>query len=267
MKTYFKLELKKAIFSWKTMLSIIILTTLFIAPYLKEGTSPYLELDGVDMFLRISGFSYIGYIAPVVVGLIYSTSIIEDKQSGFMDKIIEIIDRKTYFKVKLLVNSLANSIIFGISYGIVILYLIISLGISSEIQDEMLMGSFVKGSVFIGIYDISKLLYIVTIFLLVVISSVAFSTFLLAVTTVSKKKIIAYILPIFYVVLTGVFFEIWVLNGIVDFNITRLFNIAIYRRGSGIGILLYDLILMLLGIGFIYRFAYKENLKLKEIIE
>lgn len=263
MKTYFKLELKKAIFSWRTIVSILILIALFMVPALQRTIFPYPGLDGVDSFIRLSEFSYIGYIAPVIAGLIYSTSIIRDKESGFMDKLMEIITVKTYFIVKLIVNIIISAFAFVISEGVVILYLFASYGISNGIKDAGLTGAFVKGSAFIGIYDISKLLYIIITFLVVIISSVAFSTFMLGITTASKKKLTAYILPIFYVILTGILFEIWLLNGPINFNITLLFNVVNNRATDGISVLVYDLILMLLGIGLIYRFGYKRTLNSK----
>lgn len=262
MKTYFKLELKKAIFSWRTIVSILILIALFMVPYLDRTILPWPGLDGMDSFIRLSGFSYIGFIAPVVVGLIYSTSIIRDKESGFMNKVVEIITIKTYFMMKLLVNVIINAIVFAISYSVVILYLFANYGVSNGIKDAGLTGAFVKGSVFIGIYDISKLLYIITIFLVVVISAVAFSIFMLGITTASNKKLTAYILPIFYVILTGIFFEMWFLNGSIDFNVTKLFNVVVSRATNGVNLLLYDLILTLLGVGLIYRFGYKRALYL-----
>lgn len=262
MNTYFKLELKKAIFSWRTIVCTLILIALFMVPALQRTVLPWTGLDGVDSFIRVSGFSYIGYIAPVIAGLIYSTSIIRDKESGFMDKLMEIVTVKTYFIVKLIVNIIISAVVFAISYGVVILYLFINYGVSNGNKDADLTDAFIKGSAFIGIYDISKLLYIIATFLVVIISSAAFSTFMLGITTASKKKLTAYILPIFYVILTGILFEMWFLNGSIDFNVTKLFDVVNNRTTDGISVLVYDLILMLLGVGLIYRFGYKRALNL-----
>lgn len=262
MKIYFKLELKKAIFSWRTVVCTLILIALFMVPALQRTFLPWPGLDGVDSFIRLSHFSYIGYIAPVIAGLIYATSIIRDKESGFMDKLMEIITVKTYFIVKLIVNIIITAVVFAISYGVIILYLFISYGVSNGNNSAGLKGEVVKESAFIGIYDISKVLYIIAIFLVVIISSVAFSTFMIGITTASKKKLTAYIFPIFYVILTGILFEGWFLNGSINFNVTNLFNVVINRATDGISMLVYDLILMLLGVGLIYRFGYKRALNL-----
>lgn len=115
MKTYFKLELKNALISWKTVLCIFINLALFMIPYLGERAYPYPDMDGVDYFIRISHFSYVGYIALIVLFLVYSASIIKDKESWFMNKILKIISTKAYFGIKFLINTIITACIFPVS--------------------------------------------------------------------------------------------------------------------------------------------------------
>lgn len=187
MKSYFKLEFKKTIFSWRTIISSLIILASFIIPYLNELTFPYPGLDGVDYYIRINEFSYIGFIGPVIAGLIYSTSIIRDKESGFMNKLLEVIDVKTYFTVKLAINALITSIVFAVSHGIAILYLIITYGINNTAIKDIGCGAF------IGVYYVSKITYIILMLLVISLSSAAFSIFILGVTTAVGKKLIAYL--------------------------------------------------------------------------
>ncbi|WP_252229904.1 hypothetical protein [Clostridium sp. ZBS15] len=264
MKKYLKLEFKKNMFSWRTISSILIILSVFMIPYLEEIKFPCQELDGVDYFIRLSEFSYIGFIGPIIAGIIYSTSIINDKESGFINKLLEIIDIKTYFKVKLIVNVLINFIIFAISYGICILYLIIKYGLNN-IRDGMTNGAFVISG-FIGVYESSKILYIIIILLGTLISSVTFSTFVFGITTITGTKLTAYIFPIFYVILTGIFFEMWFLNSVIDFNVVKLFNLIESNTQNGINIILYNLILMILGVGLLYKSCYKDVLYLSREI-
>lgn len=255
MKSYFKLEFKKTIFSWRTIISSLIILASFIIPYLNELTFPYPGLDGVDYYIRINEFSYIGFIGPVIAGLIYSTSIIRDKESGFMNKLLEVIDVKTYFTVKLAINALITSIVFAVSHGIAILYLIITYGINNTAIKDIGCGAF------IGVYYVSKITYIILMLLVISLSSAAFSIFILGVTTAVGKKLIAYLLPIFYAIITGVFFQIWSLNNIVDFNVMNLFNLVMNYTTKGINVIIYDLILVFLGILLLFKFGYRRTIQ------
>lgn len=261
MNAYFKLELRKNIFSLRTIISILIILVTFIIPYLEEFDSPYPGLDGVDYFVRIHQFSYIPFVAMIVSGFTYSTSIIKDKESGFINKLLEIIDIKIYFKVKLAVNALINAVVFIVSYSISILYLIINYGLINDNGANINKGAFLMNTL-IGFYQTSKLLYIITIVLLTVISSIAFSTFMLGLVTVTGKNLIAYIFPIFWAILTGIFFQIFSLNSIVDFNVIKLFYLTRNTRIDDLGAMVYDLILILLGMLILYKFCYKRNLNL-----
>lgn len=256
MKTYFKLEFKKTIFSVRTVISILIILTLLMIPYLQEISFPFTELDGVDYYIRISHFSYIGFIGPVVAGFIYSTSIIKDKESGFINKLLEVINIKTYLIAKLTVNTLITFIVFAVSHGICILYFIIIKGVRNTVSTD------IGNSAFISVYNVSKISYIILILLVIALSSAAFSIFVLGVITATEKKFIAYILPACYVIVTGIFFEIWSLNNIFDFNVTELFNLIINTHTKGLSVIIYDLILMLLGILLLYKFGYKRDLAL-----
>ena len=256
MKTYFNLEFKKTIFSMRTIISFLIILISLIIPYLKEMAIPYPGLDGVDYFIRISNFSYIGLIGPVVAGLIYSTSIIKEKESGFINKLLEVITLKTYFIVKLAVNTLITFIVFAVSHGILIIHLIITKGVSNTVVKDIATGAFTS------VHDVSKISYIILMLLVIALSSAAFSIFVLGVVAATEKRFVAYILPAFYVIITGILFEIWSLNTVVDFNVTELFNLTMNAHTKGLSVIIYDLILMLLGVVLLYRFGYKRSLAL-----
>jgi hypothetical protein len=261
MKAYFKLELRKNIFSLRTIISILIILVTFIVPYLEEVKFSHPGLDGVDYFMRIHQFSYIPFVAPIVAGMTYSMSIIKDRESGFINKLLDIIDIKTYFKVKLIVNALINTFVFAVSYSISILYFIIIFGLANDYGANINNGAFIMNS-FIGFYQTSKVLYIIIMVLATVISSIAFSTFMLGIVTLTGRNLTAYIFPIFWVILTGIFFEIFSLNGIIDFNVIKIFYLTGNTFIDDLGAIAYDLILTLLGMLVLYKFCYKRNLNL-----
>ncbi|MDS0524685.1 hypothetical protein NNC19_03270 [Clostridium sp. SHJSY1] len=256
MKTYFKLELKRALFSWKTIISFIAILISLLIPYIDEVRFHLTELDGIEYFLRVTGMSYFVFIGPIIAGVVYSTSVITDKKTGFMEKLLEIIDVKTYYKVKLVVNALVNSIIFLFSHLIIIIYFIIIYGVNNRGFKDVSAGAFVIFD------DISKISYVLLICIVIPISSVTFSTFILGITTITNKKFVGYILPVFYVILTQVLFEIWQFNNIIDLNLGKLFTIELYSGVNLLNTLIYNLILMLIGVCLLYKFCYKRTLSL-----
>lgn len=257
MKTYFKLELKKALFSWKTKISIIIILGFYIIPYINELSMGLSHFDGLNYYLYICDLSYVIFVYPLISGIIYSTSIIKDKETGFLNRLLEVIDIKTYFKTKLVVNAVITSLVFSVSNCIMILYLICFYGISNTAVENR------ARRVFSGVYERSPILYIILELVVLIISSVSFSTFMLGVITTARKKFIAYLLPGFLVVLTGILFGMWSLNNVVDFNIVRLFAPLSFIPNI-VNTIIYDLILILVGSFLLYKFGYKKTLVLCE---
>ena len=49
-----------------------------------------------------------------------------------------------------------------------------------------------------------------------------------------------------------------ILAVVVDFNVTKLFNLVINFTGNGVNILIYDLIQILVGVVLLFRFGYKR---------
>ncbi|MBD7913245.1 hypothetical protein [Clostridium cibarium] len=263
MKTYFKLELKKSLSSWRTKISILIIIAMFMIPYF-QGLSlfklPFFEglsfidasSDGINCYIKLHHYSYIGFLGPTIAAFIYSTSIISDRKNGFLKRLLEIIDIKTYLKVKLAVNALVTSIVFIASNCIFILYLTLFYGVDNGVLDEIMVG------VFPVVYKSSKVIYIILLLVVIAVSSACFSTFMLGATTAVNKKFIAYLLSIFYAVFTGIFFEIWGANYVVDFNVAELFNLIAYHNLTLTHVIIYDIVLALIGIVLLYKVSYKK---------
>ncbi len=254
MKTYFKLELRKNLFSLKTIIIILILLTSLIEPLIKELLFPSPSLDGVDYYINISHFSYIVFIAPSIIGLIYSTSIITDKKSGFLEKVLDIIDIKTYYKTKVIVNLFLTSSIFIVCHGVIIVYLIFRFGVNNIPSNEINVVA-IK-----NIYEMSKILYIFLLLVIIGISSSAFSIFVMGLATATNRKMVAYVFRPFYMITTGILFEIASINNFIDFNVIKIFNLIGFNKTTIFNVLLYDLILIILDLIILYKFSYKKNL-------
>lgn len=231
------------------MIAALILLSI---PYLNEIKHPFMDRNGISYFIVIYQRSYIGIISPVIIGLIYSTSIVKDMESGFFNKLLEVIDLKTYYKVKLIVNSIITFIIFAVSHGILILHLIVRFGMKYSDDKGMSIGTFSN------IYHNSKIAYVMLVILFVSISAAAFSTFVLGITTALGKKIIAYLFPAFYIVITSIIFGSFSLNKVFNFDITRLFNLN--YGAKPLNIIIYDLVLATIGLVLIYKYGYKREL-------
>lgn len=253
MKTYFKLELKRALLSWKTIISMVAIITLLSLPYLKEMNYKLEFFNGVDYFLRSYEKSYVYIFTPVIAGFIYATSLIKDKETKFLYKLLDVINLKTYYVVKIAVNAIVNFVVFSVSYIILALCFILKFGLTNT--DPMYIPPL---GPYGNIYHISKIGYIAFIILCISISVAAFSTFILGATIAFNNKIIAYILPTFYVFLTSIFFSMLSLNNVINFDITRLFNLS--YRPEVLNAIAYDLILTIVGVLLIYKYGYKREL-------
>lgn len=253
MNTYFKLEFKKTLISWKTVLATLTFISVLMIVYFDNMLYSNGRLDGLDCYIYIEKFTYIGFIAPVVLALVYSTSIIKDRNTGFMDKILEIISIKDYFKVKFIVNALITGLMFFVSQVTVVIYLIINFGIKDKIDTNI--------THFSNNYNNPKIVCIILIILITTLSAVAFSTFMLGFVTAVNKKYIAFIFPLFYVVVTGIFFQALSFNVIINFNIIDLFNLIMGYDTNILSVIIYDLILMMAGTMLLYKFGYKRAVK------
>lgn len=259
MKSYFKLELKRAIFSWRTIILTFITIIILAIPYLNETTHPAIDLDsGMGYFIRVYQMSYIGILSPVIIGFIYATSIIKDKESGFLNKLLEVIDIKTYYIVKIAVNSIVNFIIFAVSHILSILHLVIRFGLGNSDSRGTSIGTFAN------IYFNSKIAYVILVVLFVGISAAAFSIFTLGITTALNKKLTAYIFPAFYIVITSIFFGVSSINSVINFDVTRLFNLN--YGAKPLSIIIYDLLLTVFGVLLLYKYGYKRALREEAIL-
>lgn len=262
LKDYLKLEIKKTIFSWKTVLCTILTIVVLLGHHFSniynfKGLG-FMSIypNGVDYFITLENFSYIGFIAPIILSLVYSTSIIKERNNGFMEKLLDIIKAKDYFKVKFIVNAIATGSVFFISQISILIYFIIRFKITGGNND----GMFKPWGPLASIYNSSSIAYVILIILITTLSAIAFSTFMLGFITICKKKYLALLFPIFYVVVTGVFFQALGYNVVINFNVTTLFSFINYSDANVWGILGYDIILILLGCGILNRLINKVSL-------
>ncbi|MCB2306252.1 hypothetical protein LGL08_07185 [Clostridium estertheticum] len=248
MKMFFEFDFKRAFFSKKTLISSLIVLTLLLIPYFSEIKFPHPGLDGINYFIRLGGFSYLPFIAPLLASIPFSNSYIIDKEKDVFSKLFTIIEPKVYFTSRLIVNALVSGFVFLITKTILLIFLIIAYGINNIHID-------VTGT-FSPIYNKSKIAYIIISLLITFVSAASFSTFILGISTLTKSKFLLILLPLFYVVVTAVILPNTCL--VEQLNVMTLFQIDIYSKITGIGIILYDLILFSIGSFLFYCFGYKK---------
>lgn len=252
MKTYFKFEFKRALFSWRTLAAIIIILICLIVPYYNERKFPHPGTDGINYFMNIGYLTYLPFIAPLIACIPYSNTYIQDKKSGVLNKLFTVVEPKEYFLSRIIVNALVSGLVFLIAQSIMLLFLIICFGIDSN--------STKASGAFSTIYYNSKITYIIIVIVRTFISSAAFSTFILGLTTFAENKYFTMIVPLFYVIVTGILFEISAFNRLINFNILLLFHLELRSDLNVFNVIFYCLVLLLIGSLLWYYFGYKKFL-------
>ncbi|MBU3160638.1 hypothetical protein KPL37_12865 [Clostridium frigoris] len=248
MKTFLKFDFKRAFFYKKSLIASLIVLVLLLIPYFSEIKFPHPGVDGINYFIRIGGFSYLPFIAPLLASIPFSNSYIIDKEKDVFNKLFTIVKPKVYFTSRLIVNALVSGFVFLITNTILLIFLISAYGINNIHTDVV--------GAFSPIYNKSKIAYIIISLFITFISAASFSTFILGISTLTKSKFLILLLPLFYVVVTGVILPS---TGLVEqLNVMSLFQIDIYSKITGIGIILYDLILFSIGSFLFYCFGYKK---------
>ncbi|SHE98873.1 hypothetical protein [Clostridium fallax] len=251
MRNYFKLELKKTLFSLKTLIFILIIILFISVPYLREIGYIHPNFDGIDYFLNFYKISYVVYIIPLT-SLIYCTTIIKEKENGIMIKLFEVMGIKDYFIVKAIINFLINFLVVAISEVIILLYFIFKYGLNNR---------FLNINPILNISSNYKFIYVSFMIILIAISAASFATLVLGVVTAFKKKSLSVIFPVFYIIITGVFFGDLSLNNVISFNILKLFSLLEINNNFFINSMVYDICLILLGLLLLYFFFIKEITK------
>lgn len=254
MKTFFIFDFKKAFFTNKTLIAGLIVLVFLIIPYYSEIKFPLPKEDGINLFIRIGMLSYLPLVAPLIASIPFSNSYILDVKKGVLNKLFTIIKPKEYFTSRLIVNALISGLVFLLTETILLIFLLITHGINNTTIEVV--------GAFSSIYYNSKIEYIIILLCISFVSAASFSTFVLGISTLTKSKFLILLLPLFYVVVTGVMFPI---SGISDkLNILTLFQMNAFSNITSIDVILYDLILFLVGRFLFYCFGYKKAHKVIE---
>ncbi|MBD7909976.1 hypothetical protein [Clostridium cibarium] len=255
MVNYIKCELKRAIFSKRAALSIIIAMILYLISLhnltlyegfnLKEFNEIY---DSVDVFIMIR-VDLIALVAPLLATFIFSDSYLLDLESGYLNFIYLRISKKKYVLTKVLVNALASGLIMAISSIIIYAILYIFLGISKTSLNP------VQGP-FDFIFLKSKFLYVIVLMMVSFVFNVVFSTFALGISAWVKNRYLTILSAFFYYVISATLF---VSVGLNKLNATILFTL--HQIATEFDVIFYQCALFAIGFILFYFGVLWKNEK------
>ncbi|EDT23814.1 ABC transporter permease [Clostridium perfringens] len=263
MKNYIKSEFKRALFSKKTLIYLIITILAFVIALLDYSNFSLknlkdLKLEGsfdcIDLFLisrSSTNASILPMISPLLACLIFSTSYLDEKNSKFLNLIYSRLNKKTYIFTKLFVNAISSGLVILVAYLIVFFFMALYFGLNLKYNNlTPITGPF---SYF---YYNNKWIYFIIILVVSFLFNVIFATLGLGISTIINNKYLAFLAPFFYYILTGTLF---ISLGLYDLNATYLFNL---KYGyTIINLLTYQLVLLIIGTVVFYVGVLYNNEK------
>ncbi|MBE6051693.1 MAG: hypothetical protein E7214_13850 [Clostridium sp.] len=254
MKNFFLHEFKRCFFSKETLFGMIVVLLCLVIPYLNEIRIPYLNADACIYFIRIRTSlpdCYYPVLMPIIACIPAATKYIIDKKSGILNYILLKIRRKDYIKVRLIVNILVSGLMSVIPQIIVLIFLLLKYKINDTEME--VWGAF--NNIF---YD-SRLLYAIILIIIAFVSSAVFSTFALGISAIVENKYLTILIPFVYMIISGTIFELIGINKIFSLNTTILFMIDCTGDLTTSNVIIYQLILLCIGIGMFNYFGEKKN--------
>lgn len=258
MINYFKLELKRAIFSKYFLLSFSIILLLLIYSFfefISFGWSNNLfnlqffkeHYDFIDMFIfsrSENRASYLTVIAPLLASLVFSDSYLSDKTSGYIKFIYIRINKKIYVLIRILVNIIASGLSILLASLFMLLILIFFYGIEINPENALNMSGAFSSIYYTG----NKYVYLLLILICSFVFNSIFATLSLSISAFINNKYLSFLIPFFYYIISG---SIFVAIGFYKLNATFLFMFK--GNMTFLDLLIYALFLFISSIIF---FAY-----------
>lgn len=254
MKSYFECELKRCFFAKESFFAMCIILISLIIPYFNELKVAYPEADSLIYFIRVRTClmtSYFPLIAPLVACIPSATKYISDKKSRMINNILLKIERKKYFRIRVVVNFLVSGLVILIPQLCMLTFLLLKYGVNNTTMDVF--------GAFSYIFSYSKLLYVIILLILSFISSAVYSSFALGISAIVENKYLTMLIPFVYIIISGTIFEIMGINQIFPLNIMILFDPSYNGNLTFLNILIYLIILLFTGITLFFYFGEKNN--------
>lgn len=201
--SFFKIELKRAFFRWKTLVAFILFMAVFIhISYLDKLDIPNNPMYPKQLFLEENNFfisylkamgsdinSYMPIVFPVVILLIIGDSLIEDLKTGFLQLYLTRTDWKEYIRSKTIAISLVSFIISFMFQVCAFIYSIMTHPYYRP-KEVQVAPCFAQ-----NLYLSNPYLYIFIIFIIFSLISTAIALFAMALSSALKNSSQAILLP------------------------------------------------------------------------
>lgn len=204
MNKYYQIELKKAFYS-KRFLITIIFSFICLCVGSIEYLSGYINSSNLGAFYLFtesysSGFySIFIYLSPIICSMPFALSYLDEIESKTFDTIIEKFGFKRYIKTKLVVNFLCGGITLSLSLIIYYLFLVLLKGISPSdmtyYELNQNLGSFVGNN---------QILYILIEIIFSFICGATFSNLTFCISFLLKNKYLSILSSLFFYMLSVV---------------------------------------------------------------
>ncbi|GAA0744523.1 hypothetical protein [Clostridium oceanicum] len=262
MISYIKDEFKRGFFSKNSIICFGVILSIFFINFLefiRLGVYNFKNTyDFIDVFLycrNIGRFSMLSIISPLLAAIVYSSSYLQDKRSGYLDIIYSKENKYTYVLTRLIVNAVVSGVIIVLSS----LVMLIILGCTYGINIININPSLNIQGPFNYIYYSNKWLYCIIILVNSFIFYAIFSTLALGISTIINNKYISYLIPFFYCVLSETLF---ITLKVYPLNVTCLFNL---KEFTAQWIIMYEIILFSIGVLLFYFGILYKNEKLDNV--
>lgn len=241
MAHYFREELRRAVLSRNTLVTG---TLIILCLFLGSAEFIFNRYPGVNamylfLFAHSKGTSSIlNLLFPIIVSIPFAASYVQDVRSGFASYIFLRTSKMKYAVTRLVVNGMVSSgIVIVCMLGMYILFLLLTgfdIGYTESVSITM----------FNEFYKESPVLYVFFLILNSGLCAIVFSTLGLGISTLIRNQYITLVVPFVYYLLSGT-----VLIQINKyFNSAMLYDVNFYPENNYVNILVYDAVLLLIGI-------------------
>lgn len=257
MNGYLKAEIKKAIFSLKTVLTVILILGCVLVELCAGGEFGIniFTNNGVFIMMKILSIGMVGSLAfmiPLIAVIPYSTTYKEEKEDGFINFLLTRISKKKYITVKILVNICVTGGIFLVT----LLGVYISILLIKGFPEIELMQKF--GGLFSGIYIKNPGLYPILVIVGMTFFVICFSIFSLGLSTIVNNKYVAMVLPAIIYYICPLLSSALGIDSFINFDLIHLIDIGYVTNIKDL-IIIYTL-LGGSGLFLIYKNILKEKI-------
>lgn len=135
MSNYFKNDFKRAFFSRYNLIAMIIIFFISVIEiYYANSTHNELKNNGVYLMMAVlnSGrIALLPLLCPLIICMPYVISYLQDKEYGFINFVITRVEKKTYLKIRIIINAIVSFLVMFLPLIVIYLVLLLFKGVPS----------------------------------------------------------------------------------------------------------------------------------------